>query len=273
MDNKVLVPLEQALIPFHESEILAIRLPDGRVAATLNSLCKMLKLARHGQMERIRRDEDLTEYLLLAVVKTPGGSQQMEILIAEAIPSWVIGIQERMVAPEKRALIRSLKIEIVLVLNRHFFSEQATQPPPEPRASLPPPFHDRSGVTRDSPWDRLFEGLDNIQKALRAIRQDEQAKDRRLGVVEEWLTSLDRRVAGTNQGHADKLGWIPLLSAAHLADMPDLFRSLESATGRTQMQLEQEILETFDTPTINAIPDEQWPDVLAWCIWRAQQPH
>lgn len=53
--------------------------------------------------------------------------------------------------------------------------------------------------------------------------------------------------------------------------MRALLRSLEQATGRTQAQLEQELVETFGVAGINAIPEEQWEDVLAWCWWRAQQ--
>ncbi len=31
------------------------------------------------------------------------------------------------------------------------------------------------------------------------------------------------------------------------------------------------MLTTFGVAAINAIPDEQWPDVQEWCLWRAQQ--
>jgi len=140
MDNNVLVPVQQALIPFHGSEILAVRLPDDRVAASLNSLCKMLNLARHGQMERIRRDKNLTEYLLLIRVETMGGPQRTDVLIAEAVPSWVMGVQVEHLAPEKRPLILALKVEVVHVLYRYFFGpdvEQAAPQTSEPQVAPP----------------------------------------------------------------------------------------------------------------------------------------
>lgn len=266
MDNKVLVPVEQAMVPFYGSEILAVRLPDGQIAASLRSLCNMLKLARQGQMERIRRDENLTGYLLLAVVKTSGGSQRMEVLMAEAIPPWVMGIQDKLIAPEKRLLVHNLKMEIVTTLYRHFLAGQAAQPMAEPQAApLSPPSHGRSRAAADSSWDRLFDALHDIQ-------QEARAQAGQIVEMREWLTSLDRRVGGTGQGSAAGLGWIPLLSAAHLADARELLRSLEQSTGRAQAQLEQEMIETFGVSAMNAIPDEQWSDVLAWGLWRARQP-
>ena len=133
MASKTLVPLKQALVPFYGSMILAVLLPDGRIAASLKSLCSMLKLARHGQMERIRNDDTLAKELLLVVVQTPGGPQVTEVLTARGIPTWLTGLQPNMVAPEKRPLILALKEEAVDVLYRHFFkiyTDEKTSPPP-----------------------------------------------------------------------------------------------------------------------------------------------
>ena len=63
MDNNALVPVKQSLVPFYGNKVLSARLYDGRIAVSMNSLCKMFKLAKHGQIERIRRDEELKEYL------------------------------------------------------------------------------------------------------------------------------------------------------------------------------------------------------------------
>ncbi len=49
MDNNVLVPVQQALIPFHGSEILAVRLSDERVVANFKSLCTLLGIRSDGQ--------------------------------------------------------------------------------------------------------------------------------------------------------------------------------------------------------------------------------
>lgn len=91
MESKALVPIQQALVPFHGHKVLSVVLPDDHVATSHNALCHIFNLDRRGQMERIRRDKELSEQLLLARVETTGGPQQMEVLLVEAIPYWTLG--------------------------------------------------------------------------------------------------------------------------------------------------------------------------------------
>jgi hypothetical protein len=191
--QQALIPREQDVILFHGNEILAVRLPDDRIAATLNSLCAVLGILPHGQIQRIRRDEYLAQHLLLAFVKTAGGLQLMDVLIAEHISDWVMGLQLKRIALKKRPLILALKAEIVDALHRHFFPEQETRPRPEPQAE--PEASIRSGrggtsAASDSPWDRLFD-------ALYDIRQAEQARDRQ-------ITELK---TGTPGGRSSRVKW------------------------------------------------------------------
>jgi hypothetical protein len=270
MDNNMLVPVEQALIPFYGNKILAVRLPDSRLAASLNSLCKMLKLARQGQMQRIRRDEDLTQYLLLALVQTAGGPQHAEVLVAEAIPAWVEGIQERLVAIEKRPLIRSLKIELIIVLYRHFFGGQLSQQIPEVEAApLPPPSHIESNTVLGSLRERLLQTMRDIWEEedarIEKLEQTQRAQTEQLAIHERRLTSLDRLVAASARDRASSIGSILLLSEA-------LLRLLERLTGHAQAELEREMLASFRVSSISAIPGELWEDVLEWGLWRMQQP-
>jgi hypothetical protein len=111
--QQALIPLEQALIPFHGGQILAVRLPDNRIAATLTSLCTMLAIHPESQVRRIRRNKDLVEHLLFALVETTGGLQRMAVLIAEAIPFWVVRLHFDQIAPEKREFVIFLKMEAV----------------------------------------------------------------------------------------------------------------------------------------------------------------
>ncbi len=279
--HNMLVSEGQALVPFYGSKIFGVRLPNRQVAAGIDSLCKMLSLAKHGQVERIRRNKDLAEYLLRILVETPNGLRRMDVLIAEAIRPWVMGIQINLIAPEKRPLIYALKEYAYEALSRALLkpeTEQVVESTPEPQA-LPPlqPAPDRSGTAPGSPWDRLLEAQHISLEALHDIRQqaEQQAHNQsslagRVTVIEEWLMSLDRRVAGM-QGSAAQSEPEPGLSAAHLVDIRTLFRLLEQTTGRAQAHLTQELMETFRVSAIDAIPDRLWSDVLTWCWWRAQQ--
>ncbi len=284
MDNNVLVPAQQALVPFYGSNLLAVRLLDGRIAVSLNSLCKMLNLAKHGQMERIRRDEGLTEYLLLIRMETAGGPQRMDALIAEAIPSWVMGIQDKLIAPEKRPLIRSLKIEVVVVLYTYFFAEQAAPQAPEREPEpLPRPAGDtstgsRRGAAPGAPLDRLLGALDEMRGAVQDLREQERTKAEqqreqavRVEEVVDWLTSLDRRVATLSQSSAARPRSAPALSAVHRADLRTLLHLLEQTSGLDQPLLEQELRDDFGVRALDAISDDLWPRVLTWLWWRAQE--
>src|SRR5689334_3252186 len=98
----ILIPIEQANIIFYDQEIVAVRLPDGRIAAALASMCDALRLLTRGQARRIRADPIIADHLLPARVETAGGPQTMDVLVAWAIPKWLTGIRLGMVALEKR---------------------------------------------------------------------------------------------------------------------------------------------------------------------------
>ena len=68
-----LIPLEQAIVPFYDQEIIAVRLPDGRIAAVLASMCGVLQLITRGQARRITADPVIVDYLLPCIVQTAGG--------------------------------------------------------------------------------------------------------------------------------------------------------------------------------------------------------
>src|SRR5579883_3317403 len=164
MKRKALIPVEQDLVPFHDDEILGVRLFDGHVGASIRSLCKMLKLSLRGQIQRILRDAVLSKYLVLVVVETPGGPQAVEVLIAQAIPMWLTGLQPSMVAPEKRPMILALKEEALEVLFRHFFHIDPT-PPPQP---------ERPKAAPHSPVQMIAGAIQTIGEAVQMLEAERQ---------------------------------------------------------------------------------------------------
>lgn len=99
-----LLPTRQELVPFYDGFIVAALLPDGRIAATLASLCERLGLAPNRQVRRIRADDLLADEFLPATIETSGGPQTMGVLTAWAIPLWLTGVQVSRVAEEKRPM-------------------------------------------------------------------------------------------------------------------------------------------------------------------------
>jgi hypothetical protein len=128
-EREVIIPVEQAVVPFYDRTIIAVRLPDGRIAAVLSFLCDALQLAAVGQARRIRADDVLADQLLFAQVQTEGGPQAMDVLTAWAIPAWLQGIKLGKVAPEKRPAILAFKREAADVLYRHFSQQRALAAP------------------------------------------------------------------------------------------------------------------------------------------------
>jgi hypothetical protein len=126
-EQQALIPRKQALVPFRQKKIFGVHLLDDHLAAGINSLCAMLGLAAKAQVRRIRRDKELSRYLLLVKVETSGGPQYMDVLIVEAIPSWVMGLNLKAIAPVKRPLILALKAEAVEVFYRYFFKTDPGQ--------------------------------------------------------------------------------------------------------------------------------------------------
>ena len=132
MANRVLIPVQQLLVLFHGYQILAVRLPDNRVAVSLRALCRMLNLSRNGQMERIRRDKNLAEHLLLARVEIAHKPQYMDVLIVEAIPSWALGLHLNLIALERRPLVLALQVEAVHAFHRAFSTKMLSHLPKRP---------------------------------------------------------------------------------------------------------------------------------------------
>src|SRR5690349_2387795 len=103
---QAIIPVEQDTVPFYDRQIIAARLPDGRIAASLRNMCDALQLVP------VR-------------VETDGGAQTAEMLTAWAIPTWLTGIQLSRVAPEKREAIKAYKREAADALYRHFSQRRA----------------------------------------------------------------------------------------------------------------------------------------------------
>lgn len=100
--------------------IMAVRLPDARLGATLRSLCLILSLNLSGQQQRLRRDPALRKALVTAAVPTRQGRRDTDVLLAWAIPIWLVGLQSSRLTPEKQDLIRLLQEQAVQAIYQTF---------------------------------------------------------------------------------------------------------------------------------------------------------
>lgn len=255
MENKALVPIQQGLVPFHGYNVLSVHLPDDHIAASHTALCRMLDLNRVGQIQRIRRDEELSEQLVLARVETTRGPRPMEVLMVEAIPRWVLGINFNLLAPEKRPLLIALKVEAVKIFYGYFFkarSQQAAQPTAE---NAPEP---------DDIWERLYQVIAGFEKEWQTTKADIASIKTRLTSLEERLEKTPPSAAGAARRAGDRL------SPDHFLHLYVLARSLESRTGEPLGAVMRELAAAFQVADVGELPDSAWDGILAW-FWQHGQ--
>lgn len=260
MESKVLIPVRQLLVLFHGYQILAVLLPDNRVAVSLRALCRMLNVARNGQMQRIRRDKNLSQQLLLARVETSRGPRPMEVLVVEAIRSF----------------------------HRAFFKEDAEPAAKTARKRSSQPDEwveaDGSNSTLDSPYELLYAALDDAKRAIRGIEREQGQTETQIGDrfariekyesrVEARLAQLEQRAGQTSDSEAEQAA--PdnerILSPLHLVQVSVLARSLRARTGERIDAMMADLAETFGVEDVSDIPDAGWEHVRSWFWQRSQR--
>ncbi len=87
-DAPALVPVEQDIVDFDGYPVIGVRLPDGRIGASLRDMCDAMKIDRPSQVQRIRGDETIADSLVSVQIQTRGGFQTADFLTAWAIPYW-----------------------------------------------------------------------------------------------------------------------------------------------------------------------------------------
>ncbi len=202
----------------------AVRLSDGRFSIGIRSLCRMVDIALNKQIARIKRSSMLAPALLVVLVDTPGGPQQMDVLLDWAIPLWADGVNISRLPERKRGAALVLQHDAVAAI-RKALSEpsQAPEQDPSARSSEVPPG-DSDQIRQE--LSSLVEHLDIKQailllirwlSALEAEQQNQHSHIERLIALEaEWqgerhqvaqkqeeqqarLVSLERDAADTDK--------------------------------------------------------------------------
>jgi hypothetical protein len=287
MESKALIPVRQALVPFHGHKVLSVRLQDDHVAANHTALCRMLKLDREGQIQRIQRDAHLARYLVRVRIETAGGPQETEFLLVEGIAEWTLSIHFNKLAPEKRPLLIALKVEAVQVFYDYFFK---TGPHSRPAAGDPaasqgqrPAEGAAAHKFYSSSWDKVYEGLDTMRAGLQDVQQEQQELEAQVRAqharYETDQAQMQLRLARLEQGHPsaapDAQGRQrpdgSILSPKHIVELVVLARALRAQTGESIPAMYAELAEVFDVEDFSDIPDAGWEVVQEWFLRRARE--
>ncbi len=302
-----IIPVEQDMVPFEQTTILGVRLPDNRVAALFSLLCEVLHLDRSGQVRRIKADRAIAHCLIPARIETPGGPQVLNVLIAGAIPTWLSGISLGKVAPELRPTLLAFQREAADVLYRHFFKINA-EPAAPPEAERPSAPHRSARRLLYEAIDALYEEQDErfavvesrqgafeesqsvLVKRQTAFEEKQVAFEERQVIFEEVQEAMGEHLVETRArlvrlegreaprpGTAKRqqpaarpaLPSGPLLSKDHLDQAYLLARTERSRSGQRIDTTLRELAEAFGVEDVSDLPDALWDEALSWFWQRA----
>ena len=268
MDDSPVQPTRQEVISLFDSFIVAVSLPDGRIGATLASLCNALGLSHPSQSRRIRADEVLIDELVSVAIQTNNGTQVASVLTAWAIPLWLTGVHTSRLAEEKRPAILAFKKQAANVLYEHFSQLKLAPPPP---ATLVPsePIEKPTYPDESAGWDErrkyhrdMVTWLD-WQTDIAAWQKD---TDNRLDGLESEVESLHEVVRLVPE-LLERMG-PATLSPEHMRSVQALAKRLHEVGGFSFATIFGELNDTFHVGKYDQIPDASWDEVARWFATR-----
>ncbi len=268
-EDRVLIPVEQDIIDFDGYPVMGIRLPDGRIGASLRDMCDAMKIDRPSQVQRIRGDETIAGSLVSVQTSTRGGPQMADFLTAWAIPYWLTGVElSRIKDEQKHQAILLFKRRAADVLYQHFSQPTGVHPElsravvsVEPTAPAP--------NANSLAWAEYH-------RQMVAFYEWKAATDTRIILLEErqdtileWQESVENRL----DEHRRVLAFIPdildrlgpeTLTPAHQKTLQYYVKQLHDATGKPYSTIYEELKTSFAVPRYQDLPEVEWANVVNW---------
>ena len=268
-----LEPVEQESIVFHEQDIVAVRLADGRICVVLRWICESLKLAPNPQVRRIERTAATADELVRVKVQTRGGRQTMPAITLRGFTPWVLGLNPNEVQDEEnpqeaeriRALIIAYQTEAKDVLYEHFVNKRRlTLPGGAVIPAAPAQPQEPEAEATDAEKATYYENL-----AVWALWKASQHAQRWRGGIEDWRGEIESRL----EGQEAMSGLLPeilerlgpeKLTSEHQQLVQYYAGKLHEATGKHQATIHAELKIAFKVPRYPEILEDDWPRVENW---------
>lgn len=258
MNLTALVILEGCLQP-----IVAVRLADGRIGATLRSLCAAFFLEISGQRQRIQRSLSLRRALLPVTLDTDGGPQAMDVLLDWCVPMWLAGVNIKRLPAATQPIVLDFQQRAVFLLE-HAFDTTSESPAPEPPPSLTEQFSQGLSLLSGSFTTLMTEHQDlqaEHEDLRREIHGDRQETRSQLAVMRQEqhnqalrLAALEARDARPTVGFSpQRLAHIYLLAQRVRAQHG--YRIADTLAGLT---------DHFQVEDVSDLQEKDWPAVLTW---------
>jgi hypothetical protein len=149
---------------FHGRPIVAVRLDDGRIVVTIQSLCEGMGLNTQAQVRRIERTEALTGEVAYLWLATDYGPQEQAALVLDVLPGWLMGVDTRRIKGTTHDTILAYQREAYAVLYQHFASRTLALPAPA-TAVAPVEPHLAGQVAQ------IAEQIDTLSGAITLMRE------------------------------------------------------------------------------------------------------
>jgi len=154
----------QSLITFEQ---------NGTYYTAMKPICENIGLAWESQLTRIKRDEVLSEGMIVMITPTNGGNQQMVCLPIEYINGWLFGIDIKRCKPEIRETLIMYKKECYQALYNYWHKNEPTPIAlPEPEKKFTREFTEYELQQLVWLWFAFKRGVgtfQHIEKAFRAL--------------------------------------------------------------------------------------------------------
>ncbi len=248
---------EQEIVMFHGHPIIAVRLDDGRIVVTIQSLAEGMRLQVQAQVKRADRTEALAGAVLRPWLETEdAGPQERPSLLLNVLPGWLLGVDTHRLTGERHDTILAYQQDAYAVLYDHFVAS---------RLRALPPAHTAVAPVTPAPDASIDERI-AYHEAMATYLHWQQD-------VEAWRASTDARL-DTVEGQVNEIAAIipdivarlgeQGLTAAHLADVQQGVNIIHDGQGLSHERVYGELHQAFHVGRYDQIPERRWPDVVAW---------
>ena len=159
-------------VQFHSQNLTTFE-QNGTYYTAMKPICENIGLAWESQLTRIKRDEVLSEGMIVMITPTKGGNQQMVCLPIEYINGWLFGIDIKRCKPEIRETLIMYKKECYQALYNYWHKNEPKQIAlPEPEKKFTFEFTEYELQQLVWLWFAFKRGVgtfQHIEKAFRAL--------------------------------------------------------------------------------------------------------
>jgi hypothetical protein len=247
MSSTKLNPLDEFPFEFYGEIFSIILASDRRLYLPINKVCDALQIDTNAQLQRIRRDEAISEALVQLSLQIPYGeegtvqSRQVYCLWLNRLPYWLGTLNANRIKDEKRRqqVIR-FKREFADVAWAAFRSEILPEDMLAELDAATPPAEQRYHATMDE---------------AAAMRRDLGRHDEQLQNVEERLSNLEARLVGTD--------FINSAQARQYQEMVAILGSiLQKKEKGNYATVHTEVKKQFVVPAYQLIPEKDFPKLV-----------